>query len=326
MESYKYVYKIVGLRGSGKSVVYSMVMNHFKNDSKWLVYSLSAGGDPLRALLSEMSGESFINNKTLSTTLEGSASVGGKLPILSAGTSVNASVKISDNEHYYSDEADFKKMLRKAADNGYRVLIGIDDLAKTDNVARFLSILGNVFLENDKDVRFVCTGLEKNIEDFLDIPHLSFFVRSESINVGPLNLHNMAGKYRLLLGATHEDAVALSRFTLGYAYGYQVLGDLCFKQNKSSIDNEITEDFDEIMGQQYDLIWSTLTEAEKKLVKLIVSTDSGAVSEVRSRMENKSSFASLRDRLRKKHIIVSPSRGTLRVPLPRFKEYIDLWG
>ena len=38
-DSYKYVYKIVGLRGSGKSVEYSLVMNHFRVENKWLVYS-----------------------------------------------------------------------------------------------------------------------------------------------------------------------------------------------------------------------------------------------------------------------------------------------
>ena len=37
----------------------------------------------------------------------------------------------------------------------------------------------------------------------------------------------------------------LALFTKGYAYGYQVLGELCFKYNKSVIDNEIETEFDE---------------------------------------------------------------------------------
>ena len=324
-ESFKYLYKIVGLRGSGKSVEYSIVLSHFRKQKKWLVYSLSAGGDPLQTILSEMSKESFINDKSLSTTVQGSASAEGNIAVLSTSASLNASVNIKDNDHYYSDEADFKEMLKKAAENEYRVLIGIDDIAKTDRVARFLSILGTVFMEEDKDVRFICTGLEKNIEDFADEPHLSFFVRSESINIKPLDLHNIAGKYRLLLNISYPEAVSLSQFTLGYAYGYQVLGEICFKRHKSAVDEEVEEDFDEMIGQQYDLIWSTLTDAEKELVKIVVNSASGAVSEIKSKMKNSSGFASLRDRLKKKHILVSLSRGTVTVPLPRFKEYINLW-
>ncbi len=40
--SSKYVYKIVGLRGSGKSVEYRKIVNSFADKEGWLVYTLSA--------------------------------------------------------------------------------------------------------------------------------------------------------------------------------------------------------------------------------------------------------------------------------------------
>ena len=83
--------------------------------------------------------------------------------------------------------------------------------------------------------------------------------------------------------------------------------------------------FDDTMGPQYDLIWSTLTNAEKELVKIIVNEDSGSVSGIKAKMHNPSSFASLRDRLIKKHLLASRERGSLHIVLPRFKEYVDLW-
>lgn len=289
-ESYKYVYKIVGLRGSGKSVEYSRVMEHFRGEDKWLVYVLSAGGNPLNTLISMLSRAPFID----------------------------------ENQNYYSAEAALKEMLTQAKANGFRVLIGIDDIAKSDHMVEFLSIIGTVLMEPDKDVRFLCTGISKNIEEFVTVPHLSFFVRNESIVIKPLDLYAVSARYRELLGASKEDAARLAQFTEGYAYAYQVLGEICFKTGKTTIDREILDRFDEAMAPQYDLIWGTLTEAEKELVRIIVS-GSGLVKEIREKMEKPSGFTSLRDRLIKKHLLLAEQRGKVTVPLPRFREYVDLW-
>ncbi len=323
-ESYKYVYKIVGLRGSGKSVEYSRVMEHFRQKDKWLVYALSAGGDPLHTLISMVSRASFIEKNQQSKSCHTAGTVGGNIAFLSAQISTQTSVSTTENPNYYSAEAALKEMLGLAKENGFRVLIGIDDIAKSDNMVEFLSIIGTILMEPDKDVRFICTGISKNIEDFVTVPHLSFFVRNESIVMRPLDLHAIAAKYRVLLGASKEEAAKMARFTEGYAYAYQVLGEICFQAKKTEIDEEVADSFDEVMAPQYDLIWGTLTEAEQELVKIVV-TGSNSVKEIKEKMEKPSGFASLRDRLIKKHLLLPGQRGSVSVPLPRFREYVDLW-
>lgn len=243
----------------------------------------------------------------------------------SANLSAEKTISSTDNTHYYSEEATFREMLSQAKKNGYRILIGVDDIARSEDMVRFLSVLGAVLLEKDTDIRFICTGLSKNIEDFVSLPHLSFFVRNESIVMRPLDLHAIVHRYRDLLQATREQAVALARFTEGYAYAYQVLGELCFKADKNEIDEKIENDFDDAMAPQYDLIWGTLTEAEQELVKIILSCNSGSVKEIKEKMQKPSGFASLRDRLIKKHILLSESRGVISIPLPRFREYVEIW-
>lgn len=47
---------------------------------------------------------------------------------------------------------------------------------------------------------------------------------------------------------------------------------------KSEVDDEVAEAFDEMIGPQYDLIWSAFTEAEQELIRIIVNTDSGSVA------------------------------------------------
>ena len=324
-DSYKYVYKIVGLRGSGKSVEYSLVMNHFRGEKKWLVYSLSAGGNPIQTLISELSRIDFINNKKVSQSIGGNIDASGNVGVLSAGVQAQGTINISENENYYSEEATLKGMLEKVSKEKYNVLVGVDDIAKTEEMAEFLSILGTLIMDPNINIRFICTGLTKNIEDFVNLPHLSFFARNESITMQALNLHSMSQKYRQLLGISHEDAAALSKFTKGYAYGYQVLGEICFNHQKYVIDEEIEAEFDETIGSQYDLIWTTMTQSEQDFIKIVTNTDTHAVADIKRAMSNTNSFNSLRDRLIKKHILVSPSYGCLEVPLPRFKEYVNIW-
>lgn len=65
------------------------------------------------------------------------------------------------------------------------------------------------------------------------------------------------------------DAVELAKFTKGYAYAYQVLGEICFRLEKYIIDEEIDAEFDDTIGPQYDLLWDNMTEAEQELLALV---------------------------------------------------------
>ena len=99
-DSYKYVYKIVGLRGSGKSVEYSMVMEYFRGQKNWLVYTLSSGGNPIATLISLLSREDFIDDKLRNISLGLSGGIGGNIAILSAKAHTNATHNITHNHNY----------------------------------------------------------------------------------------------------------------------------------------------------------------------------------------------------------------------------------
>lgn len=190
---------------------------------------------------------------------------------------------------------------------------------------KFLSIVGNILLENDNNLYLLCTGLSKNIEDFTNEPHLSFFVRSEVVEMPNLNLHDIAYEYQHLLSIGQVEAVNLAKITKGYAYGYQVLGEVYYKKEKDDDIEDLLIKFDRIVGSQYDLIWNSLSIGEQELVKIIVNEDSGRVGDIQAKMSNPKSFASYRDRLIKKHILNTEMRGYVNINLPRFREYVQLW-
>ena len=57
----EYVYKIIGVRGSGKTEVLSGIMRYFREDARadegWMVYDLSSARDPLHTLVAYLSKE-----------------------------------------------------------------------------------------------------------------------------------------------------------------------------------------------------------------------------------------------------------------------------
>ncbi|MBQ9334311.1 MAG: hypothetical protein IJS12_08275 [Lachnospiraceae bacterium] len=324
--SSKYVYKIVGLRGSGKSVEYRKIINALTDRKGWLVYTLSSAGDPLSTLIAKLSKEPFIDDDIHSTAVSAAGSAGMDVAVLKGSAEIEVTRTAERNKLYYSAEAELSEMIQKANDEGYKVLVGIDDIAKTTDMVKFLSIWGAMLLDDKKHIYFVCTGLAKNIEDFTDEPNLTFFKRSDPIETGPLDKYEIALMYRKLLGVGEEESVKLARFTCGYAYAYQVLGSLYYDKKKEDTLEDIIPEFDKILfSDSYDLIWKSLTAAEQELVRNIVLSDTGKAADIKASMSSPSGYDSLRQRLRNKHLLNTEERGHVRVDLPRFREYIRLW-
>ncbi len=324
--SSKYIYKIVGLRGSGKSVEYRKIINCLADKDGWLVYTLSSAGDPISTLIAMLSKEPFIDDTLRITSVSAGGSAGAGGLILKGSADFEVTRTNAPNSKYYSPEAELSEMVQKANDNGYKVLVGIDDIAKTPDMVKFLSIWGTMLLDDKKHIYFVCTGLSKNIEDFTEEPNLTFFKRSDPIETGPLNKYAIALMYRKLLKIDEEESVKLAKFTCGYAYAYQVLGSLYYDKRKQEQLEDLIPMFDRILfGDSYDLIWKSLTEAEQELIRLIVSSKTGKASEIKAAMSHPQSYDSLRQRIRNKHLINTEERGYIRIELPRFKEYVMLW-
>lgn len=325
-ESSKYVYKITGVRGSGKSVEYSKIIKTLKNEKKWLVYPLSSSGDVINTLISKLAMESFIDSDVVSTEISSGASINGNAVIVSGNGSINAKKTITKNDHFYSDEAALTKMITVANDKGYKILIGVDDIFKTQEMIKLLSIIGSMLLEGLR-VYLVVTGLSDNIEDFSNEKNLSFFKRADEKEIKALNKYDITHMYEKLLGIDTTEAKKLESITNGYAYAYQVMGTLYFSKKKTDTIEDILPDFERILFKDsYDLIWNSLTEGEKELVRCICESGEGKVDSIRNLMSNPSSYSVYRSRLLNKHIVDGDTRGYLKLRLPLFNKFVELWG
>ena len=76
----------------------------------------------------------------------------------------------------------------------------------------------------------------------------------------------------------------------------------------------------------YDLIWRTLTNGEKEVVRCIYRSKDGSAAKIKELMEKPGSYSVYRDRLINKHLVDGDERGYLKIRLPRFDKYIEIWG
>lgn len=275
-ESSKYVYKITGLRGSGKSVEYGRVIRCIKEQTNWLVYTLSAAGDAVSTLIAKMSMEKFIK----------------------------------------SQKTDTEK----------KVLIGIDDIAKTNEMIKLLSIIGSMILEG-LPIYLLVTGISENIEYFSTEKNLTFFKKADVKEITLLNRFDVTYMYEKLLGINTTEAKKLEELSNDYAYAYQVLGSLYYTKEDDATIEDIIPDFERILFKDsYDLIWQSLTDGEKEIVRLIYKTERGKADEIKALMKNPGNYSVYRNRLINKHLVDASNRGYLKIRLPRFDKFIELWG
>ncbi len=320
-ESEKHVYKITGLQGSGKSVEYGKIIKAFRQEKKWLVYSLPAAGECVEELCGFLKGEK---------ALGGSRSAGKSMSASFSAGVVGISGTLSDSQNSRVNEgeteAEIIKLIETAGKKKFKILIGIDDIAKTTHTVRLLSIIGSMIVTG-AEIYLLVTGLSENIEEFASEKSLSFFKRADSMEAAFLNKYDIVERYQTLLGVDATEAKRLETITNDFAYAYQVLGTLYFNKKRTDTVDDLMPAFENIVFKDsYDIIWKKLTAGEKEFVRCICKTKDGKIDDIKAQMHNPSSYNMFRKILTDKHLADGNKRGYLRINLPRFDSFVALWG
>ncbi len=108
------------------------------------------------------------------------------------------------------------------------------------------------------------TGFYKNVVSFVKEKSLTFLYRAPKIFLKELNMMAISNSYKNIFNISNQDSNKLAKFTLGYAYAYQLLGDILFTSGDYSLSKENIQKFDEIIYERaYSIIYSELTIKEK---------------------------------------------------------------
>lgn len=305
------VYLLLGPRGSGKTVLMSYLCEKYDAEEEWIVIDVGAKQHLLERICSLLyekgKMKKFFLNAEVNFSFQGiSFSLKGKNPVT-------------------TPFALLTKMLDILKRKNKKVLIAIDEVDNSSELKYFISDYQQL-LRNKYSVFLLMTGLYENVSKLQDDSSITFLYRSPKIFLEPLPLREMAYNYEKYLGSNYEQAVALAKYTKGYAYAYQVLGHILYKNKKVMIDEDVTKEFDNILADNaYEKIFSELSMKEKEIVLAIDSDENVSTKAVMNKLHmNVKTFSVYRDRLIKKGIIASPNYGIIIFTLPRFREFLLL--
>ena len=319
LENFKYdkpsefVYKITGVRGSGKTVILAKIEEAMRNNG-WLVFDMNPARNILGQIAAMLSSQGFGKSKSKTKSISVSASV--------LGTGGGIGVSSEKEDSFFDIGVEVEKMLQEAQSKGKKILIGIDEVSKTQEMVEFASEYGR-WLRADYPVYLVCTGLYENMMEVCNVKNLTFFRRATTVKTEPLNMVRMSEMYRRRLNISIEEAREMARITKGYAYAFQELGVLYFKKEKSQKLDELIPDLrSALFSYSYEKIWEELTETDRFLISLFTEDKEYKREELLSLMGEKSgNYSMYRDRLLKRGLIQA-RQSYVSLTLPFFSEYI----
>ena len=312
------VYKITGVRGSGKTVILAKVEEKLRSEANkeqgWLVFDLSPARDMLGQFAAMLHKEGFGKSDTKNRSLNISATV--------LGTGGGIGYASEKEDEFFDIGVEIETMLQQAQRNRKKILVGIDEVSKTTEMIKFASEYGR-WLRANYPVYLVCTGLYENIQEVSNVKNLTFFRRATTIKTEPLNMVRMCEMYKYRLNIHSEEAREMAKCTKGYAYAFQKLGALYFKKKSDEgLEHLIPELKAELFAYSYEKIWEEMTEADRFLVKLLVDKDEYKREEVLKLMGARSgNYSMYRDRLMKRGILEG-RQAYISLALPYFADYV----
>lgn len=299
---------ITGARGVGKTVLLAQTRKYFEEKEDWITVDLNPFMDMLEEFASKLYDRGQLKKLFLSHEFNFSFhglsfSISGNKPI----TNVNSLLET---------------MLKYLKGKAKKVLICIDDVAPNEHLKKFIYTFQS-FLRDEYEVFLLMTGLFENISELQNDNNLTFLLRATKITLKSLNLRAITFSYEDTLDLDKDEAIKLAKITNGYAYGYQLLGNLMYKSKTRKVNKKILSEYDLLLEDNvYAKVWSTLSNKEKEICFAISKTNKTKEIMELSKVNN-SSLQVYKKRLSNRGVIDISSRGFIAFALPRFKEFVQ---
>lgn len=287
-----YVYLIMGVKGSGKTLFLSNIASKLNESDRWII----ADAGPKNDILENIASDIYENGKVkrLFMKKEFNFSFNGLSFSLKGGEPVSSIMGI------------IKKMLEYIKNKGKRVLITIDEVHNTQDMRNFIQAYQSL-LRLHYPVMLLMTGLYENVSKLQDDKLLTFLYRAPKIRLSSLPLSTVASRYRQYLRVNESESISFAKMTKGYAYAYQVLGFILFRDGKKEIDEGVLAEFDQTLTEYvYEKAFSELSPKEKEFLLSMNEDDkSSKIMDIKEKMSMDAKTASVyRDRLIKRGIII----------------------
>ena len=300
------VYILTGVRGSGKTVAMTGVSSYFKKENNWICIELNPESDMLEQLASKLYDEGNLKKlfikKEFNVSFKGlSFSISGERPI----SNISSLLKYELN---YLKEKNFK------------VLVSIDEAVSNE----YMKVFAHEFqtlLRDKQDLYLIMTGLYQNISLLEKNKSLTFLYRAAKIYLHSLNIMSISNSYKNIFSLSNEDSIKLAKFTGGYAFAYQLLGNLLYESNGKDLNNDLINKYDELLYERsYNIIYNELTKKEREILKTSVNNCSNEFI-ITNVPISKEQLSAYKKNLILKGILIK-NKESIEFALPRFKEFL----
>lgn len=313
-------YFITGVRGSGKTVLMHYVENILKQKPENLVIDLENNQGLLQALFRELTTAMH----PLST------------PLMQRFNNIGLeklSINLDDESKENLDNVNLwlpqiTPLLEQLKHQHKRLIVGIDEVTNSTYIQQFAQLFNNLKGHN-LPIFAIMTGLPQVVTEVQNEERLTFLLRSERIITQALSLTDITIQYQQVFECSWDEAVLLTKKTGGYAYAFQLLGDLVHQHLTMQPNNTISQAWQNVKDQfkstlfenAYAKIYSPLSA--KLRAYLFAAAREPTASVIRINMHSTTTHvASYRARLLKQHIIVPATYGKIKFVLPFFDEYV----
>lgn len=305
-------YMIEGIRGSGKTVLMTMVAKELAKQDEWLVVNLN----PTRNLLEDLA-------RSLQNAVR-------QFPdLLKQGISVSVAgfgVGLNGNREAEDSVSIIENILHSLQKKEKKLLITIDEVLHDDNMRVFASEF-QIFLREDYPVFLVMTGLYENMNSIQNDPQLTFLLRSPKEQLSPLSIPSIVREYEVTFDIAEEEAKRLAHATKGYAFAFQALGALYWEYRRKLPFEKIILKLDGMLDEYvYKKIWEGLTGQERSFLLAMQDDEMSSAKDICAKSGIKeSSIAKYRERLINRGLITAPEYGKVALALPRFSHVAALY-
>lgn len=302
-------YVLTGVRGCGKTILLSSFRSYYRQRPGWIVVDLV----PYKDMLELFAATLYQEGKFKKLFLKGDFSFSFQ----------GLSFSISGDKPVTNVINMLSLMLEHAQKKNMRVLITIDEVSSSKEMKSFAHAF-QLFLSKGYPVFLLMTGLAKNVFSLEAEKTLTFLLRAPKVRLSSLDKGRIAEIYRDSLGANEKQAIALAKFTKGYAYGFQLLGSLLFKSGKTQLDASVLREFDAIIRDRaYAMIYKELSERERQILLYASQEGQNDSATLMNLLDmKKGTLSTYKKRLADSGIIDPDARGKIKFTLPRFEEYL----
>lgn len=310
LEPSNQVYMIMGVRGSGKTVMMTGISNELRSRDEWIVVELNPTRDLLQSLAAKLYSLPEMHAHFLKAKIDFS--------VLGIGVAIENATPITDIENA------IELMLAELQKRQKRLLIAIDEVTNSESMKIFASSF-QIFIRREYPLFLLMTGLYENIDRLQSDKSLTFLYRAPKMILEPLNYTAVRKQYMDIFKLTVEAAGTMASLTKGYPFAFQVLGYLYWENKDQKTLEDILPEYDQYLDEYvYSKIWTETSPKDQELIAEIALSGETKVKNIREKVNMTSGlFSVYRDRLKNKGILDTRIYGEVTFALLRFAEFVQ---